>query len=86
MINFFSVSTCLVLLEVIFFIASFRFLLKSASFTKSAISFLFAKFACFNVAAKFFVPNLVNYSNIIIIIGYFLLNVINFGVIASCFN
>ena len=51
--SWFNSSECFVLFEVIFLFNFFSLLLKSVSFTKSAISGFVAKFACFNIAVKF---------------------------------
>ena len=53
-------STCFVLLELSFLLKFFSLSSKSISFTKSATSALLAKFAWFNVAAKFYAVNLLN--------------------------
>ena len=53
-------SICFVLLEVIFLLKFFSLSSKTISFTKSATSALPAKFACFNLTAKFFAVNLLN--------------------------
>ena len=44
----------------LFHVTSFSLLLESVFFTKLAISFLLAKFTCFNLALKFSDVNLLN--------------------------
>ena len=57
--NSFSISTCFVLFEVSFLLKFFSLSSKSVFFAKSAISFLLAKFVCFNLSVKLSV-NLLN--------------------------
>ena len=59
-LNSFLKNTCFVLIEVIFLFNSFSVSSKSVFFTKLTISFLLAKFACANLAAKFSPVNLLN--------------------------
>ena len=57
---FFSTSTYYVLFEVTFLFNFFSLSSKSVFFAKAVISFLLAKFACVNFAAKFCDVNLLN--------------------------
>ena len=54
--RFSSVSTCFVLLEVTFLFKFFSLLLKSVSFTKSAIAAIVAKIACL-ISLQNYVPS-----------------------------
>ena len=58
--NSFSTSICFVLFVVTFLSKFFSLLSKSVFFTKSTISALVAKFACFNLAVEFSAVNLLN--------------------------
>ena len=58
--NLFSTNTYFVLFELITLLKPNNLLSKSVFFTKLAISLSVAKFACFNLAAKFPAVNLLN--------------------------
>ena len=58
--NPFSTSACFVLFEVILLFKFFSLSSKSVFFTKLAILFLLAKFACVNLAIKFSDVNFLN--------------------------
>ena len=58
--NSFSTNTCFVLFEVIYLLNFLVYHQNLSFFTKLAISFLFAKFACANLAVKLPAVNLLN--------------------------
>ena len=58
--NSYSTSTYCVLFEVIFLFKIFSLSSKSVFFVEPTISSLLVKFACANLAAKFFAVNLLN--------------------------
>ena len=85
--NPFSARTCLVLFKVISLFKFFSLSSNSLFFTKLTISL--AKFACANLAVKFYLVDLINSGVllfIMIIFSNFLFNYINFCVIVSFFD